>query len=179
MDLKNVLNDEVSENKKENKKENEINNDVRIHKKPIQLRDIENRSSNNHEKIKNKITEKNMEEILNNEKNNLYFKSWNKLEIGHKLNCLQKFIIDEKNKHTLTENSTKKLELLLTQALHNNKLNKISDVKYDTKKGKIVEIKNLIYNNETKKYVLKLKETKPKTNTKSKTNIERIIQRKK
>ena len=41
MDISNVLN----ESKKE--KNNDTEDEVRVHKKPIQLRDIENRSSSN------------------------------------------------------------------------------------------------------------------------------------
>ena len=169
MDLKNVLNDDIDEK----------NNNVRVHKKPIQLRDIENRSSNNHIKINNQTSDEHMKEIINKEKKNIYFKSWNKLDNGLKINRLHKFIETEKETRNLSENNKNKLSKLLLNAHSNNKLNKISDVKYDVDKGEIIEIKILLFDKETKKYSLKIKENKPKTTTKSKTNIERLLSKKK
>tara|TARA_B100002051_G_C16332912_1_gene437807 strand:+ start:103 stop:612 length:510 start_codon:yes stop_codon:yes gene_type:complete len=169
MDLKNVLNDDIDEK----------NNNVRVHKKPIQLRDIENRSSNNHIKINNQTSDEHMKEIINKEKKNIYFKSWNKLDNGLKINRLHKFIETEKETRNLSENNKNKLSKLLLNAHSNNKLNKISDVKYDIDKGEIIEIKILLFDEETKKYSLKIKENKPKTTTKSKTNIERLLSKKK
>ena len=169
MDLKNVLNDDVGEK----------TTNIRVHKKPIQLRDIENRSANNHVKINNQTTDEHMKEIINNEKKNIYFKSWNKLDNGLKINRLHKFIEIEKEKRKLSENNKNKLSKLLLNAHANNKLNKISDVKYDIEKGEIIEIKILLFDEETKKYSLKIKESKPKTTTKSKTNIDRLLSKKK
>ena len=169
MDLKKVLNDDITEK----------TTNIRVHKKPIQLRDIENRSSNNHIKMNNKTTDEHMDEIINKEKQNIYFKSWNKLDNGLKINRLNKFIEMEKEKRKLSENNKNKLSKLLLNAHANNKLNKISDVKYDIEKGEIIEIKILLFDEETKKYSLKIKESKPKTTTKSKTNIERLLSKKK
>lgn len=172
MDLKNVLNEDVQET--QTKTEN-----VRVHKKPIQLRDIENRSANNHEKMIHKTSDKTMKEILNKEKECVYFKQWNKLDSGLKLNRLHKFIDDETIKNNLNEHEKNKLSKLINTSFQNNKLNKISDIKYDIIKGEIIEIKILIYDSETRKYSFKIKESKPKTTTKSKSNIERLLSRKK
>lgn len=172
MDLKKVLNEDIQETQKQTE-------NIRVHKKPIQLRDIENRSANNHEKMINKITDDKMKEILNKEKKSIFFKPWNKLDNGLKLNRLQKYIEIEKEIKNLSENETKKLSKLLLTNLENGKINKLSEIKYDTNKGEISEIKNLIYCEETKKYSFKIKESKPKTTTKSKTNIERLLSRKK
>ena len=68
-DLKSVL--------KEGQKETKEEVVVKKHKKPMQLRDIENRSSNNHIKINNQTSDEHMKEIINKEKKNIYFKSWN------------------------------------------------------------------------------------------------------
>tara|TARA_Y100000389_G_scaffold135653_1_gene133178 strand:+ start:199 stop:717 length:519 start_codon:yes stop_codon:yes gene_type:complete len=172
MDLKNVLNEEVHETQKNTE-------NVRVHKKPIQLRDIENRSANNHEKLKHKITEDTIKEMLKKEKESIYFKPWNKLDNGLKLNLLKKYIDKETIDKNLDENKKKKLSKLLLTNFENNKMNKLSDIKYDIINGEINEIKNLIYCPETSKYSFKVKETKPKTTTKSKTNIERLLSKKK
>ena len=170
MDLKNVLNDD---------KEEEVSVHIRVHKKPIQLRDIENRSANNHMKHSTETSDEHMTEILKKEKENIYFKPWNKLDNGLRINRIHKFISSEKEKRNLTDNMGQKLTKLLLNANSSNKLNKISDVKYNTDKGEIIEIKTLIFNEETRVYSLKLKEVKPKTTSKSKTNIERLLTKKK
>ena len=175
MDLKKVLNEDINEKKKEPKK----TNDIRIHKKPIQLRDIENRSANNHVKLVNKMSDDGIKEMLNKEKKSIFLKPWNKLDNGLKLNRLQKYIEKETIDKSLNDNEKKTLSKLLFTNLENGKMNKLSEIKYDTISGEINEIKNIIFCSETKKYSFKIKETKPKTKTKTKTNIERLLSRKK
>ena len=60
MDLKGVLKDEETQEK-------EKTNAVRVHKKPIQLRDIENRSSNNR-KADDYMSDEKIKKLLNKEK---------------------------------------------------------------------------------------------------------------
>ena len=83
MDLKGVLHE-----KKDEKKSDDPS--VRTHKKPMQLRDIESRSaSNKHENIN---SDEDIKNILKKEKENIYKKKWNKLDLGLKINRLRLFI---------------------------------------------------------------------------------------
>ena len=56
--------------------------------------------------------------------------------------------------------------------------NKISDVKYDTEKGVIDSIKQLEFNESTKKYKLKTGGTKNRSVSKSRSNIDRLTKKK-
>ena len=117
MDLKYILN---SNNTEEN---------VQIHKK----------SSFSHVKKSNTTNYSNKNEIddlLKLEKQNLYYKSWNKIDNSTKNNLFKDFVSIEKNKNDLDE----KQSLLLTNLLINNikKLNKASEVQYDQDECKII-----------------------------------------
>ena len=180
MDLKNALKDKDSDKKKLN--ENPINeNDeefITKHKKPMQLRDIETRSSSNHRNLNEKYeTEKDMKDFLEQEKKTIYFKPWNKLETGHKLNRIRKHTLVLKEQYNFDDNEIKKLQKLLFDACNSNKLNRVSDITYDKDKGEIKEIKILtIVEKEGKKKInLKIVETKTKSTPKSKSNVDRFL----
>ena len=80
---------------------------------------------------------------------------WNKLEKGVKMNRILIFIQSEKDKYTLTEQQSKELKNLLFKACENGLFNKISDVEYDESKAEIKSIKNLEFNESSKKYKIK------------------------
>ena len=156
MDLKYILN---SNNTEEN---------VQIHKK----------SSFSHVKKSNTTNYSNKNEIddlLKLEKQNLYYKSWNKIDNSTKNNLFKDFVSIEKNKNNLDE----KQSLLLTNLLINNikKLNKASEVQYDQDQCKIIKIHNLIFNENDKSYSLNIIEKKPKSNNsnKSKSRLDKFI----
>ena len=67
------------------------------------------------------------------------------------------------------------LQELLLKNCEKNKLNKNSDIIYDTENAKINDIKILVFNENTKIFTLNFPETKHKTKNKSKSNIERIL----
>ena len=151
-------------------KENANNNDenVQIHKK----------SSFSHVKKSNTTNYSNKNEIddlLKLEKQNLYYKSWNKIDNSTKNNLFKDFVSIEKNKNDLDE----KQSLLLTNLLINNikKLNKASEVQYDQDECKIIKIYNLIFNQDNKCYSLNIidKKSKPSNSNKSKSRLDKFI----
>jgi hypothetical protein len=103
-------------------------------------------------------------------------KPWSKLDKGCKLNRLSLFIKLQKTERGLNDDQEKRLKILLFQLCDNASLNKGSDVIYED--SKIIGIKNLEYNEETKSYVFKKPVKKIKnTASKSKSNIEKHFSR--
>ena len=103
---------------------------------------------------------------------------WNKLEKGVKMNRILIFIQSEKEEHTLTEQQSKELKNLLFKACENGLFNKISDVEYDESKAEIKSIKNLEFNESSKKYKIKTGGTKNRSVSKSRSNIDRLTKKK-
>ena len=103
---------------------------------------------------------------------------WNKLEKGVKMNRLLIFIQSEKEEHTLTQQQSKELKNLLFKACENGLFNKISDVEYDESKAEIKSIKNLEFNESSKKYKIKTGGTKNRSVSKSRSNIDRLTKKK-
>jgi hypothetical protein len=156
MDLKNILS---SNNDEEN---------VTVHKK----------SSFSHVKKSNTTNYSNKNEIddlLEQEKQNLYYKSWNKLDNSTKNNLLKNYVLLEKNEKNLDE----KEELLLMNLLIKNlkKISKVSEVEYNQEECKIIKINNLKYNELERSYTLNIVEKKQKTSNsnKSKSRLDKFI----
>jgi len=156
MDLKNILSS------------NSNDDNVTVHKK----------SSFSHVKKSNTTNYSNKNEIdnlLEQEKKNIYYKSWNKIDNSTKNNLFKDFVSIEKNKNDLDE----KQSLLLTNLLVKNikKLNRASEVNYDQTECKIIKIHNLIFNENDKSYSLNIIEKKPKSSNsnKSKSRLDKFI----
>ena len=135
MDLKNILDNEDNTEKQEN---------IQRHKKPIQLKEIERRSRSNN--IEKNTTNLDINKLIDEEKKSIYNKSWNKLEQGLKINRLNLFIDDLKKKYELNTIQKMQLQELLLKNCEKNKLNKNSDIIYDTENAKINDIKILVFN---------------------------------
>ena len=166
MDLKEVLQEETIENPKQS-------NNVTIHKKPIQLRDIENRSSSK-TRLDQFESKEHIMELINKEKDHIFKQTWNKLDRGLKINRIKEFIEREIKKQSLTKVQSIQLNDLLISACTNNKLNRVSEVTYDKDEGIIVSFKNLMFENNT--YLLKTCEPKQnKSSGKPKSNIDRFL----
>ena len=181
MDLKHALKDKDKEKEKEKEKETLSDDEeyIKKHKKPMQLLDIETRSSSNHKKFNEKYeSEKEMNEFIEQEKKSIYYKSWSKLETGHKLNRIRKHTMVLKEEHSLDDNQVKRLQKLLFDACISNKLNKVSDISYDKEKCEIKEIKILditVDDDDNKRFTLKIVQPKAKSTPKSKSNIDRFL----
>ena len=89
MDLKNILKEEGESNSLEKTPDK----DIRVHKKPMQLRDIENRSASR--KVGLHETKETIKDLIDEEKINSYKKPWNKLDLGLKLNRLKNYVEKE------------------------------------------------------------------------------------
>ena len=116
MDLKNIL--EENEDIKNNP-------NVKVHKKPIQLKDIERRSRNSMLKKDTDLSETDINKIIDAEKGKIYNQTWTRLDNGSKLNRLLLYSEKCKEDYELSENEHKKLQKLLINAI-----NKINLVKY-------------------------------------------------
>lgn len=162
MDLKNILEDDNIKN----------NPNVKVYKKPMQLKDIERRSRTNLSKTNDTID---INSYIDKEKENIYHQTWTKLNNGSKLNRLNIFVNELKNKYELSDSQTNDLSKLLITACNKNKLNKINDVIYDKEEAKIKDIKILQYDDETKNFSLNIEKVKSKPKSKSKSNIEKLL----
>lgn len=104
---------------------------------------------------------------------------WNKLDKGVKMNRLLLFIQSQKEDNELSDQQTKDLKNLLFKGCETGLFNKISDVKYDTEKALIESIKQLEFNESSKKYKLKTGGTKNRSVSKSRSNIDRLTKKNK
>jgi len=172
MDLKNILDDQ------EDKEGIKNNPNVKVYKKPIQLKDIERRSRNNvlkDNKDSNDISDIDINKLIDIEKGKIFNQTWNKLDNGSKINRLLLYSETLKVEYDLSDDEKNKLNKLLKNACNKNKLNKISEVIYDNENCVITHIKSLIFNNDNRIFSLNINETKAKTKNNSKTNIERLL----
>ena len=168
-DLKNVLKEEKIEKESEN---------VRVHKKPMQLRDIETRSSNTNREHKIETPE-NMNKYLNEEKDQIFKQPWNRLDTGMKLNRLRIYTEDMTKQYKLSKEKQDELRKILFDACRSNKLNKLSEINYDKEECKVISIKNLEIKENGKIYFTNEEVKKTKQTTKSKSNIDRLLSNKK
>ena len=123
-----------------------------------------------------------MEELLlavETEKNARFSKSWPKLDKGCKMNRLNIFIGEEHARNELSDSETKSLKKLLLHLCDNGSLNKLGDVDYSDEIYRIISIKNLKYDESSKKYSFNLPKKTIKTTSKSKSNIDRHFSRSK
>tara|TARA_B100001287_G_C22587378_1_gene483958 strand:- start:325 stop:744 length:420 start_codon:yes stop_codon:yes gene_type:complete len=87
------------------------------------------------------LSMKQIDTILDNERQNNYKSSWNKLDKSTKINKLRDF----SNNYNCDNNEKEKLFNTLHKALEQNKLQKIKEVIYDVNKEMIVSIPTLTY----------------------------------
>ena len=152
----------------------EQNPNIKKHKKPIQLKEIERRSKTN--LLNNLKTEKEINKFIDDEKNSIYTQTWSRLDNGSKINRIKLFTESIlKEKYNLSENEINKCIKLLTTACTKNKLTKNSEVNYNKETTLIEEIKILNFNEEKRIFTLNFTETKSKSKNKSKSNIERFF----
>ena len=119
-----------------------------------------------------------VQELIDKENHDRFSKPWSKLDKGTKLNRLLIYIKQQKISNNLDTKQEEQLKLLLINRLEIGNLNKISDIVYSVDEKVITEIKDLIYNEETKKYKFEKKvKSKTKSKTKSKSNIDRHFKR--
>ena len=178
MDLKGVLDDKEPTKVIE---QNNLNDDknIRVHKKPLQLRDIENRSSNRRKVKTDHESDEQIKDMLIKEKEEVYKQNWNKLDLGMKINRLKIHFDELETQYSLNSEQKEKLRILLMSSCSSGNLNKISDVTYDKEQCRVISIKNLILNSETKEFKLEIVESKKTkvSSSKSRSNIDRFLKK--
>ena len=97
----------------------------------------------------------NIEELLEQETVMNKLEPWCKLNKTQKLNKLRDYAFTLTKKHELTLNEEKELIKYLSNNLERKQLNKVKDVNYDKDNGIIKNIPQLIFNNSTRKFLLK------------------------
>jgi hypothetical protein len=157
MDLKNILtNDEKSEN-------------ISVKKKTKYVPNI----SNNQNDTNNYSNKSEIDDLLEKEKNNMYKNPWNKLDNTTKNNIFKKYILLEKESHSLDEEQTSSLHNLLIKNI--KKINKNNDVEYNSEDGVLNKIHILTFNEDTKSFTLNFAQKKSKSATKSKSNLDKFM----
>jgi hypothetical protein len=72
-----------------------------------------------------------------------YSRNWSRLEIKLRQYKLEEYCKDKQDEHNLNNNKVLELKNILFSLLRKNKLNKISEIKYDKEATKILSIKCL------------------------------------
>ena len=116
---------------------------------------------------------------LESEKEERFKKPWAKLEKGNKLNRLNLYIDDEISEKELNEDTIKKLKKLLNSIFEKGILSKSSEIEYCNETCKILNIKNLVYDEDKNEYNFNLPKKVVKPTTKSKSKIDRHFSRSK
>ena len=116
---------------------------------------------------------------LESEKEERFKKPWAKLEKGNKLNRLNLYIDDEISEKELNEDTIKKLKKLLHTIFEKGILSKSSEIEYCNETCKILNIKNLVYDEDKNEYNFNLPKKTVKPTTKSKSKIDRHFSRSK
>jgi len=157
MDLKNILTNDVGEE------------NINVKKKTKYVPNI----SNNQNDSNNYSNKSEIDDLLEKEKNNLFKKPWNKLDNTTKNNLFKKYILLEKDTHSLDEDQTNILHNLLIKNI--KKINKNSDVDYNSEEGVLNNIHILSYDISTKSFTLNFTQKKSKSSTKSKSNLDKFM----
>lgn len=109
------------------------------------------------------VTNPNIDDILENEKNANKSDPWNKLDKSAKVVKLKEFAARHGKKENHTEQEITALYQFLVSALEQKKLMRAKDVVYDKTTGEITSIPCLIYHAGFKKFTLKRCEKRQST----------------
>ena len=109
------------------------------------------------------VTNPNIDDILENEKNTNKSDPWNKLDKSSKIGKLKEFAMRHGKKENCTEQEINTLYHFLISALDQKKLMRAKDVIYDKVSGTITSIPCLIYHAGFKKFTLKRCEKRQST----------------
>jgi hypothetical protein len=109
------------------------------------------------------VTNPNIDDILENEKNANKSDPWNKLDKSAKIGKLKEFALRYGKKENYSEQEITTLYQFLISALEQKKLMRSKDVVYDKVSGGITSIPCLIYHTGFKKFTLKRCEKRQST----------------
>ena len=113
-DLKNILHEVIEEiNGDENELDLKNNPNVKVHKKPIQLKEIEKRSKTSN--LNNLKSENEINKLIDLEKDKIYNQLWTRLDTGSRINRI-KLYIDTiiKDEYALTEQEIGKTMIVVS-----------------------------------------------------------------
>jgi hypothetical protein len=144
----------------------------------MELQNIEYQTMllNSNSKVKsNKEDTSNIDGFLEKEKKNNQNKPWSKLGKNQKIHKLTEYIQKITKKHNFSVDELEKLREYLIKCIDRKKLQRVKDVTYDVKTGKIKAIPSLIFDKTKRKFTLKktdknkssLRSLAPKNKTKS------------
>jgi len=105
----------------------------------------------------------NLDDFLQKEKAQNKSKPWSKLGRSTKLKKLDEFVKQFAIEKKITDDSKKKLHSYLNTSLDRKKLQRVKDVNYDVKTGRIKAIPGLTYNNKKQKFTLRRVDKKKST----------------
>jgi hypothetical protein len=109
------------------------------------------------------VTNPNIDDILENEKNANKSDPWNKLDKSAKIGKLKEYAIRHGKKENYTDDEITTLYQFLISALDQKKLMRAKDVVYDKVSGGITSVPCLIYHAGFKKFTLKRCEKRQST----------------
>jgi len=109
------------------------------------------------------VTNPNIDDILENEKNANKSDPWNKLDKSAKFGKLKEFALTHGKKENYSEQEVAALYQFLISAVDQKKLMRAKDVNYDKVSGTITSIPCLIYHAGFKKFTLKRCEKRQST----------------
>jgi len=113
--------------------------------------------------VSTKKNSENLDDFLQKEKAQNKSKPWSKLGRSTKLNKLEVFVTQFAIEKKLTDIEKKQLHSYLNTSLDRKKLQRVKDVNYDVKTGRIKAIPGLTYNKNKHKYTLRRVDKKKST----------------
>jgi len=113
--------------------------------------------------VSTKKNSENLDDFLQKEKAQNKSKPWSKLGRSTKLKKLEVFVTQFAIEKKLTDAEKKQLHSYLNTSLDRKKLQRVKDVNYDVKTGRIKAIPGLTYNKNKHKYTLRRVDKKKST----------------
>jgi len=113
--------------------------------------------------VSTKKNSKNLDDFLQKEKAQNKSKPWSKLGRSTKLKKLDDFVARFAIEKNINGEEKKQLHTYLNTSLDRKKLQRVKDVNYDVKTGRIKAIPGLTYNNKKHKFTLRRVDKKKST----------------
>jgi uncharacterized protein YrrD len=113
--------------------------------------------------VSTKENSDNLDDFLLKEKAQNRKKPWSKLGRSTKLKKIAHFVTQFSTENTLSTMEKKKLQMYLNESLDRKKLQRVKDVNYDVKTGRIKAIPGLIFNIVKQKFTLRRVDKKKST----------------
>ncbi len=113
--------------------------------------------------VSTKKNSENLDDFLQKEKANNKNKPWSKLGRSTKLKKITEFVTQFAIEKEITDAGKKQLHIYLNTSLDRKKLQRVKDVSYDVKTGRIKAIPGLTFNKNKNKFTLRRVDKKKST----------------